>query len=71
MFSLKLIFFESTRDTKADFRQSITTQINEFGSLYFADNHTKALVGAAVAVGTAAGLAYLYAKRSSDPIPTK
>lgn len=35
------------------------------------DNHTKVIVGAAVAVGTAAGLAYLYKKNSTEPIPTK
>lgn len=35
------------------------------------DNQTKAIVGAAVAVGAAAGLAYLYTKNSSEPIPTK
>lgn len=36
------------------------------------DNHTKAIVGAAaVAVGAAAGLAYLYKKSSRETIPTK
>lgn len=37
------------------------------------DNHTKIIVGTAVAVGTltAAGLAYLYTKRIDEPIPTK
>lgn len=37
------------------------------------DNHTKAIVGTAVAVGTltAAGLAYLYSKKIDEPIPTK
>lgn len=40
---------------------------------FFTDKHTKIIVGAAVAVGTltAAGLAYLYAKHSEGPIPTK
>lgn len=39
----------------------------------FIDNHTKAIVGTALAVGTltAAGLAYLYAKNQDEPIPTK
>lgn len=39
----------------------------------YIDNHTKAIVGTAVAAGTlaAAGLAYLYARNQSDPIPTK
>lgn len=44
---------------------------NVFYSSHFVDNHTKVIVGAAVAVGTAAGLAYLYAKSLSEPIPTK
>lgn len=37
------------------------------------DNHTKIFVGTAVTVGTltAAGLAYLYAKNSDGPIPSK
>lgn len=37
------------------------------------ENHTRAIVGTAVAVGTlaAAGLTYLYAKNSEEPIPTK
>lgn len=36
------------------------------------DTQTKVIVGAAVAAGiTAASLAYLYTKRSDEPIPTK
>lgn len=39
----------------------------------FTDNHTKIIVGTAVAVGTltAAGLTYLYLKRNEEPIPSK
>lgn len=40
---------------------------------YITDNQTKIIVGTAVAVGTltAAGLAYLYAKKVDETIPTK
>lgn len=38
----------------------------------FIDNQTKAIIGTAVAVGTAvAGLAYLYKRDAKEPIPTK
>lgn len=38
-----------------------------------ADNHTKLIVGSAVAVGTitAASLAYLYWQKNEEPIPEK